>query len=202
VWTYGKRCAPPSGPRGVSGVFMSFWMALVVRAQGGAQTPQAWRALPSLAGGSAASSHLTRETTRLQLTERREFGPGFSLQRVSNSRADLVTRERQCGAVEQDLTNLAVCAVEGEVQSVQSRVITTLRLLSGTIAGMRSRLTRASDRPTIDTEREHVTMRLRVLAACTCYLCGGTVEDGLARLGSTLCHDCRRGSVVRGSARM
>jgi hypothetical protein len=34
----------------------------------------------------------------------------------------------------------------------------------------------------------------RAFAAGACCLCGSTVEEGLARLGSTVCHDCRRGS--------
>jgi hypothetical protein len=29
------------------------------------------------------------------------------------------------------------------------------------------------------------------LRAGQCYRCGGEVADGLARLGSILCHDCR-----------
>jgi hypothetical protein len=35
--------------------------------------------------------------------------------------------------------------------------------------------------------------RGRLEAGC-CYLCGSYVEEGLARLGSTLCHDCRDGA--------
>jgi len=44
---------------------------------------------------------------------------------------------------------------------------------------------------------DQVTMnhRLALLRAGRCYLCGGLVEDGLARVGSTLCHDCRGGCV-------
>jgi hypothetical protein len=32
------------------------------------------------------------------------------------------------------------------------------------------------------------------LRAGQCYRCGGEVADGLARLGSILCHDCRDAS--------
>jgi hypothetical protein len=43
---------------------------------------------------------------------------------------------------------------------------------------------------------EIVTSRvLELLRAGRCYLCEGLVEEGLARVGSTLCHDCRAGRV-------
>ena len=79
--------------------------------------------------------------------------------------------------------------------------IATLRFLTGTIAGMRSRLIRTGETPTVAMEPAHMSLRLRVLAADACCVCGSTVEDGLARLGSTLCHDCRRGTALRGPAR-
>jgi hypothetical protein len=34
------------------------------------------------------------------------------------------------------------------------------------------------------------------LRAGQCYRCGGEVADGLARLGSILCHDCRDSSLL------
>ena len=40
--------------------------------------------------------------------------------------------------------------------------------------------------------RREVTV---ALADGCCYVCGGNVEDALARLGSTRCHDCRTASV-------
>jgi hypothetical protein len=36
-----------------------------------------------------------------------------------------------------------------------------------------------------------------VPAAGACYVCGGHVEDALARLGSTRCHDCRSAGMQR-----
>jgi hypothetical protein len=36
---------------------------------------------------------------------------------------------------------------------------------------------------------------LELVRAGRCYLCGGLVEDGLARAGSPMCHDCRAGCV-------
>ena len=82
------------------------------------------------------------------------------------------------------------------------REIATLHFLTGTLAGVCSRLTRATYTPTHYSNREGVRVRVRVLAADTCCVCGGTVEDGLARLGSTHCHDCRRGSALRNPARI
>jgi hypothetical protein len=47
-----------------------------------------------------------------------------------------------------------------------------------------------------ERQDEIVTTRVvALLRAGRCYVCEGLVEDGLARVGSTLCHDCRAGRV-------
>jgi hypothetical protein len=94
--------------------------------------------------------------------------------------------------------DLAVCVVEGPQQNNQSRNIAALHFFSGTIAYLRSRVGRTGDTPAFNADpNRSVLMPLGVLPAGSCYVCGGTVEDGLARLGSILCHDCRRGSAHR-----
>jgi hypothetical protein len=53
---------------------------------------------------------------------------------------------------------------------------------------------RARSRGRSAAETGHAT-RLRI---DECYRCGGEVADALARLGSTLCHDCRDASPLPG----
>jgi hypothetical protein len=87
--------------------------------------------------------------------------------------------------------------VEGRNETAQSPDIAALHFLIRTIAGVRSSLRRVRDTALLWARPKHsgpAPMRRHALAADSCYLCGGTVEEGLARLGSTLCHDCRRGS--------
>jgi hypothetical protein len=44
--------------------------------------------------------------------------------------------------------------------------------------------------------RVHLDVARERLRAGQCYQCGGEVADGLARLGSILCHDCRDASLL------
>jgi hypothetical protein len=65
------------------------------------------------------------------------------------------------------------------------------------VEAMRSRFAGLTDTPSLHANTDRIRSKAvppGVLGAGSCYVCGGIVEDGLARLGSTLCHDCRRGS--------
>jgi hypothetical protein len=93
--------------------------------------------------------------------------------------------------------NLAVCPVEARRRRAQSREIAELYFLTGTIAAVRSRLRRMRVGSALRAGAElgrPASVLPRTIAAGACCLCGSTVEEGLARLGSTHCHDCRRGS--------
>jgi hypothetical protein len=58
----------------------------------------------------------------------------------------------------------------------------------------------ARERGHSHTAGEHMLVNLEVarerLRAGQCYRCGGEVADGLARLGSITCHDCRDASLL------
>lgn len=96
------------------------------------------------------------------------------------------------------ITDLAVWAVERGVSASQSHDIDTSRF---------RKMTRAQSvhrRPAYlwrnhSGRRDRATKAraLERLEAGGCYLCGGQVEEVLARLGSTLCHDCRDGLAHR-----
>jgi hypothetical protein len=87
--------------------------------------------------------------------------------------------------------------VEGRHETAQSADIAVLHFLIRTIAGVRSSLRRVRDTVLLRTRpKRSGPAPMRQLVAGSCYLCDGTVEEGLARLGSTLCHDCRRGSAL------
>jgi hypothetical protein len=71
-----------------------------------------------------------------------------------------------------------------------------MHFLTASIAGLRLRLKGLSKTPSLHANPDRVRSVATgpgVLGAGSCYVCGGIVEEGLARLGSTLCHDCRRG---------
>jgi hypothetical protein len=51
-------------------------------------------------------------------------------------------------------------------------------------------------RPHLETGNGHADLEIarERLQAGLCYRCGSEVADGLARVGSILCHDCRDAS--------